>query len=119
MVSVSASEHRTATAIDGFPERLLKAQEKLGAIPLDYEPTNVLSALKTGQTHVHRYLKPLLRRIEKGEIDPTWVITYRMPLAYAPRAYRMFRDERDECVEVVLNPWAGSDAAGGRPHAAH
>jgi threonine dehydrogenase-like Zn-dependent dehydrogenase len=60
--------------------------------------------LKTGQTHVQRYLKPLLERVQKGEIDPSAIITHRMPLEQAPDAYRMFRDKQDECVKVVLRP---------------
>jgi threonine dehydrogenase-like Zn-dependent dehydrogenase len=60
--------------------------------------------LKTGQTHVHRYLRPLLERIEKGELDPSFIITHRMALADAPRAYSMFLKKQDECVKVVLKP---------------
>lgn len=60
--------------------------------------------LKTGQTHVQRYLKPLLDRVQKGEIDPSVIITHRMPLNDAPDAYRMFRDKQDQCVKVVLKP---------------
>ena len=60
--------------------------------------------LKTGQTHVQRYLKPLLDRVQKGEIDPSVIITHRMALEEAPQAYRMFRDKQDECVKVVLKP---------------
>jgi threonine dehydrogenase-like Zn-dependent dehydrogenase len=60
--------------------------------------------LKTGQTHVQRYLKPLLDRVQKGEIDPSVIITHRMPLEEAPAAYKMFRDKQDECVKVVLRP---------------
>ena len=60
--------------------------------------------LKTGQTHVQRYLKPLLERVQKGEIDPSAIITHRMPLDQAPDAYKMFRDKQDECVKVVLRP---------------
>ena len=59
---------------------------------------------KMGQTHVQRYLKPLLSRIEKGEIDPSFVITHRYALADAPRAYREFADRKDECIKVVLKP---------------
>jgi threonine dehydrogenase-like Zn-dependent dehydrogenase len=62
--------------------------------------------IKTGQTHVQRYLKPLLGRIERHEIDPSFVITHRLPLRDAPRAYEMFRDKQDECIKVVLDPWA-------------
>jgi threonine dehydrogenase-like Zn-dependent dehydrogenase len=60
--------------------------------------------LKTGQTHVQRYLKPLLDRVQKGEIDPSVIITHRMPLEEAPEAYKMFRDKQDACVKVVLRP---------------
>jgi threonine dehydrogenase-like Zn-dependent dehydrogenase len=60
--------------------------------------------IRTGQTHVHRYLRPLLERITKGEIDPSFVITHRMSLDEAPGAYRMFRDKQDQCIKVVLTP---------------
>ena len=60
--------------------------------------------LKSGQTHVHRYMKPLLERIERGEIDPTFIITHHMSLDDAPRGYQMFRDKHDDCVKVVLQP---------------
>jgi threonine dehydrogenase-like Zn-dependent dehydrogenase len=60
--------------------------------------------IKSGQTHVQRYLRPLLERVEKGEIDPSFVVTHRLPLADAPKAYKMFRDKQDECVKVVLTP---------------
>ena len=60
--------------------------------------------IRTGQCHVHRYLRPLLERIQKGEIDPTFVITHRMSLAEAPRGFDTFRNKQDECVKVVLTP---------------
>jgi threonine dehydrogenase-like Zn-dependent dehydrogenase len=60
--------------------------------------------LKMGQTHVQRYLQPLLDRIERGDIDPTFVITHRVPLDEAPEAYRTFRDKKDGCIKVVLTP---------------
>ena len=60
--------------------------------------------IRTGQTHVQRYMRPLLARIEKGEIDPSFVITHRLKLDEAPAAYRMFRDKQDECIKVVLKP---------------
>jgi threonine dehydrogenase-like Zn-dependent dehydrogenase len=60
--------------------------------------------LKMGQTHVQRYLQPLLDRIERGEIDLTFVITHRLPLENAPDAYRVFRDKKDGCIKVVLTP---------------
>jgi threonine dehydrogenase-like Zn-dependent dehydrogenase len=60
--------------------------------------------IKTGQCHVQRYMKPLLERIQKGEIDPSFVITHRLPLEQAPEGYRMFRDKRDNCEKIVLKP---------------
>ncbi|MCC6509637.1 MAG: glutathione-dependent formaldehyde dehydrogenase [Pirellulaceae bacterium] len=60
--------------------------------------------MKTGQTHVHRYLKPLTERIEKGELDPSAIITHRLPLADAPTGYKNFRDKEDGCIKVVLKP---------------
>ncbi len=57
-----------------------------------------------GQTHVHRYLKPLLAHIENGDIDPTFIISHRFPLDEAPHAYKIFRDKEDNCIKVVLKP---------------
>jgi threonine dehydrogenase-like Zn-dependent dehydrogenase len=59
---------------------------------------------RMGQTHVHRYLKPLLERILKGEIDPSFVITHRLKLDDAPEAYRMFRNKQNGCIKVVMKP---------------
>jgi threonine dehydrogenase-like Zn-dependent dehydrogenase len=58
--------------------------------------------IKSGQCHVHRYMQPLLERIQKGEFDPAAIITHRMSLEDAPRAYEMFRDKEDACEKVVL-----------------
>ncbi|GLC26988.1 zinc-dependent alcohol dehydrogenase [Roseisolibacter agri] len=58
--------------------------------------------IKTGQTHVPRYMKPLLGRIERGEIDPTMVISHILPLADAPKGYDMFVNKMDGCEKVVL-----------------
>ncbi|HEX4769290.1 MAG TPA: zinc-dependent alcohol dehydrogenase [Bryobacteraceae bacterium] len=60
--------------------------------------------IKTGQCHVQRYLKPLLERIQNGEIDPSFVITHRMPLEQAPEGFAMFRDKQDDCIKIVLKP---------------
>jgi threonine dehydrogenase-like Zn-dependent dehydrogenase len=60
--------------------------------------------IKTGQTHVQRYTQPLLKKIEAGEIDPSFIITHRLPLAEAPEAYKTFRDKTQGCVKVVLRP---------------
>jgi threonine dehydrogenase-like Zn-dependent dehydrogenase len=60
--------------------------------------------IKTGQTHVQRYLKPLLSLIEQGHIDPSFVITHRLPLNQAPEAYATFNNKQDQCIKVVLQP---------------
>ncbi|HVF57212.1 MAG TPA: zinc-dependent alcohol dehydrogenase [Pyrinomonadaceae bacterium] len=59
---------------------------------------------KMGQTHVHRYLRPLLERVRNGEIDPAFVITHRLRLDEAPEAYKTFKHKQDNCVKVVLKP---------------
>jgi threonine dehydrogenase-like Zn-dependent dehydrogenase len=60
--------------------------------------------LRTGQCHVHRYLKPLYERIRSGQIDPSFVVTHRVGLDTAPDAYETFKHKQDECVKVVLKP---------------
>jgi threonine dehydrogenase-like Zn-dependent dehydrogenase len=60
--------------------------------------------VRTGQTHVHRWSDDLLRRIEEGEIDPSFVITHTAKLADGPEMYKVFRDKQDCCVKVVLKP---------------
>ena len=60
--------------------------------------------MRTGQTHVNRWTDDLLRRIEDGEIDPSFVITHTVPLEQGPEMYQVFRDKRDSCVKVVLKP---------------
>lgn len=60
--------------------------------------------LKSGQTHVQRYMPLLLEKIVAGEIDPSFVITHRIELADAPAAYETFRDKRDGCIKVVMTP---------------
>ncbi|MDP9497075.1 MAG: glutathione-dependent formaldehyde dehydrogenase [Actinomycetota bacterium] len=59
--------------------------------------------VRTGQTHVHRYLPPLHERIRKGEIDPTFIITHRMGLEDAARGYEIFKHKQDGCMKVVLS----------------
>jgi threonine dehydrogenase-like Zn-dependent dehydrogenase len=58
--------------------------------------------IKSGQCHVQRYMKPLLERIQNGEIDPTFIITHRLPLAEAPQGYHLFKNKLDDCEKVVL-----------------
>jgi threonine dehydrogenase-like Zn-dependent dehydrogenase len=60
--------------------------------------------IKSGQTHVQRYLRPLLQLIEEGRIDPSFVVSHRLALDEAPQGFAMFRDKQDECIKVVLKP---------------
>jgi len=58
--------------------------------------------IKSGQCHVHKYLRPLLDRIERGEIDPSFVITHHMSLDQAPEGFDLFNNKQDECMKIVL-----------------
>ena len=62
--------------------------------------------IKTGQTHVHRYVPGLLDHIRAGRIDPSFVVTHRMPLSEAPHGYEIFREKQDGCIKIVLDPAA-------------
>lgn len=77
----------------GFPDKL-----PFGAF------MNKGLTMRTGQTHMQHYMRPLLKKIEAGEIDPSFVITHRVKLEDAPEAYKTFRDKKDGCVKVVLKP---------------
>jgi len=77
----------------GFPDKV-----PFGAL------MNKALTVKTGQTHVQRYHSALLKKIEAGEIDPSFVITHRVPLEKAPEMYKTFRDKQDGCIKVVLQP---------------
>ena len=59
---------------------------------------------KMGQTHVHKYMKPLLKKVENGEIDPSFVITHRLSLKDAPQGYATFKNKEQECIKVVMTP---------------
>jgi threonine dehydrogenase-like Zn-dependent dehydrogenase len=61
-------------------------------------------SIKSGQCHVQRYMKPLLDRILEGEIDPSFIITHRIPLSDAPKGYDLFKHKQDDCLKVVLKP---------------
>jgi threonine dehydrogenase-like Zn-dependent dehydrogenase len=65
---------------------------------------NKALTVKTGQTHVQRYTKPLLEKIQEGKIDPSFVITHERPLSEGPELYKTFRDKKDGCIKVVLKP---------------
>ncbi len=60
--------------------------------------------IRTGQTHVNKWTDDLLRRIEEGEIDPSFVITHTVGLEEGPEMYKVFRDKQDSCIKVVLKP---------------
>ncbi len=79
----------------GFPDKI-----PMGAF------MNKGLTMKTGQTHMPRYMEPLLQRIANGEIDPSFVITHEAPLEDAPKLYKTFRDKKDGCIKVVLKPWS-------------
>jgi len=60
--------------------------------------------MKTGQTHVHRYLRPLLDAIARERIDPTVVITHRLALEDAAHGYEIFESKKDQCIKIVMQP---------------
>ena len=67
--------------------------------------------LRMGQTHVQAYMPKLLQMIEQGQIDPSFVITHRVPLDKGPEMYKTFRDKQDGCIKVVLKPGERSPAS--------
>ena len=78
-----------AGVVDKFP---------MGAI------VNKALTLRSGQTHVQRYLAPLIERIQRGEVDPSAIVSHRLPLDEAPEGYRMFRDKEEHATKVLLKP---------------
>ncbi len=60
--------------------------------------------VRTGQTHVQRYLKPLMERIQAGEIDTTFLISHHLPLEDAAKGYKNFKEKQNEWTKVVLRP---------------
>jgi threonine dehydrogenase-like Zn-dependent dehydrogenase len=60
--------------------------------------------MKAGQCHVQHYLRPLYERIRNGDIDPSFVVTHRLPLDEAPNGFETFKHKQDDCMKVVLNP---------------
>jgi threonine dehydrogenase-like Zn-dependent dehydrogenase len=67
--------------------------------------------MKMGQTNMHNYMKPLLERIEKGQIDPSYIISHRITLEDAPAMYKVWRDKKDRVTKIVIDPWAEQSAA--------
>src|ERR1700753_4101295 len=62
--------------------------------------------MKMGQTNMHNYMKPLLERIEKGQIDPSYIISHRITLEQAPEMYKIWRDKKENVTKIVIDPWA-------------
>jgi threonine dehydrogenase-like Zn-dependent dehydrogenase len=61
--------------------------------------------MKMGQTNMHNYMKPLLERIERGQIDPSSIISHRISLDEAPEMYKVWRDKGDNVTKIVIDPW--------------
>ena len=61
--------------------------------------------MKMGQTNMHTYMKPLLERIEKGQIDPSYIISHRISLEEAPEMYKVWRDKKQNVTKIVIDPW--------------
>jgi threonine dehydrogenase-like Zn-dependent dehydrogenase len=59
---------------------------------------------KMGQTHVHKYMRPLLERVQRGEVNPSGVISHRLRLDEAPHGYEIFKKKQDDCIKIVLKP---------------
>ena len=62
--------------------------------------------MKMGQTHMHNYMKPLLDRIEEGQIDPAYIISHRVTLDQVPEMYKIWRDKKENVTKIVIDPWA-------------
>jgi threonine dehydrogenase-like Zn-dependent dehydrogenase len=62
--------------------------------------------MKMGQTNMHNYMRPLLERIEKGQIDPAFIVSHRITLDQAPDMYSVWRDKKDKVTKIVIDPWA-------------
>jgi threonine dehydrogenase-like Zn-dependent dehydrogenase len=62
--------------------------------------------MKMGQTNMHNYMRPLLDRVEKGQIDPSYIISHRITLDEAPEMYKVWRDKKDKVTKIVIDPWA-------------
>jgi threonine dehydrogenase-like Zn-dependent dehydrogenase len=67
--------------------------------------------MKMGQTNMHNYMKPLLERIEKGHIDPSYIISHRITLDEAPEMYKVWRDKKENVTKIVIDPWANEKVA--------
>jgi threonine dehydrogenase-like Zn-dependent dehydrogenase len=122
----------TAVNIPGAVScKVLPALQRLSDVPANSSTANLCAlvndkipfgavmnkavTIRTGQTHVPRYQEKLLKKIEDGEIDPSFVITHRRRLADGPELYETFREKEDGCIKVVLNPWEAMSDSDVRP----
>ena len=62
--------------------------------------------MNMGQPHMQAYLKPLLERIEDGQIDPTFMISHRIGIEQAPEMYEKWQKKEDQVTKIVIDPWA-------------
>jgi threonine dehydrogenase-like Zn-dependent dehydrogenase len=62
--------------------------------------------MSMGQTHMHKYLKPLLKHVEDGDIDPTFLISHRCGIEEVPEMYKLWRDKQDAVTKIVIDPWS-------------
>ena len=67
--------------------------------------------MSMGQTHMHKYLQPLLKTVEDGQIDPSFLISHRVGIEQVPEMYKMWRDKQDSCTKIVIDPWVDTTAA--------
>ncbi|MCU1629777.1 MAG: fdh3 [Pseudonocardia sp.] len=94
----SPRRHKCGTAFGRYFPRLVQS------LPPATGRVDRSLTLRTGRCHVQRYMTPLLRRIELGELDPTRITTHRLPLDEAPRGYDIFKNKEEDCEKVVLTP---------------
>lgn len=108
--------------------QLAKACRKGGALSIvgvyagfiDKFPMGALFAkgltLRCGQAHVHKYLPHLVKLVAEQQLNPSSIITHRLPLQEAPNGYKMFLNKQDACIKIVLDPQAGATGTGQAPH---
>jgi threonine dehydrogenase-like Zn-dependent dehydrogenase len=104
IVVLAAGLVLAASAVSSEDSNFLKSAANGGMAEVELGRLATQKASKP--KHMHRYLKPLLIRIESEEIDPSFVITHRVALDDAPKMYKTFRDKEDGCIKVVLKAHA-------------
>ena len=91
-------------AYDALTRRCAPSREILSGSMVEHGLMNKALSVRTGQTHVRRWTDDLVRRIDEGQIDPSFVITHSVGLDEGPEMYNIFRNKQDGCVKVVLKP---------------